>query len=66
MTGQRNIDSSLINRVAAFGANISLADIPSPVVEATKRFFADTCAVTIAGHVSPSTCLLYTSDAADE
>ncbi len=55
MTGQRNIDSSLIDRVAEFGANIRFGDIPTPVIEATKNFLADTCAVTIAGHVSPST-----------
>ena len=55
MTSGRNIDSHLIDKVATFGANLSYADIPLPVIEATKRFLADTCAVTIAGRASPST-----------
>ena len=55
MTASRNIDSTLIDRLAEFGANISFADIPAHVIDATKDFLADTCAVTIAGQVSPST-----------
>lgn len=55
MAIDRNIDPTIINRIASFVATLTYKDIPVEVVDCTKRFLADTCAVSLAGRVSPST-----------
>lgn len=55
MAQDRIISPVLIDRVADFGATLEYAQIPQTVIDHTKRFLADTCAVSIAGRASPST-----------
>lgn len=55
MAQARKIDSTQIDFLADFSSTLSFVDIPKPVIDAAKRFLADTCAVAIASKVAPST-----------